>query len=307
MPDPRPAPFPRHTLHPRYWPMWLLMGVWWLTAQLPWSAQMAIGDTLGALMARLGRSRARIARINLGKCFPEMTASQREALLRDNFRSVGRALMEAGFTWWSPARTITPRLQATGLQHLQAAREQGKGVLLVVSHNTCLEVAARILGDAWPHCHLLYKAHDNPVFEWVSGQKRRRYMKSLLPHRKIGPFLQAIRAGDVGVYMTDQDSKAKYSVYAPFFGVQAATLKTTADFARQTDALVIPAFFGRTPEGLYYMDIQPPLADFPGSDEVDNATRINQLTEQQVLRHPEQYLWQHRRFKHRPAGEAPFY
>jgi KDO2-lipid IV(A) lauroyltransferase len=283
------------------------MGLWWLVAQLPWSAQMTIGDVLGNVMARLGRSRARIARINISKCFPEMDEAAREALLRDNFRSGGRALMEAGFTWWSPAHRVTPRLHAQGVQHLQAARSQGQGVLLVVSHNTCLEVATRILGEAWPHCHLLYKANENPVFEWVSSRQRGRYMKSLLPHKKIGAFLQAIREGDVGIYMTDQDSKGKYSVYAPFFGIQAATLKTTADFARQTAASVIPAFFGRRPDGIYYMEIQPPLVDYPCHDEVENATRINQLTETQVRRHPEQYLWQHRRFKHRPAGEAPFY
>jgi len=57
----------------------------------------------------------------------------------------------------------------------------------------------------------------------------------------------------------------------------------------------------------YQVILQPMLNQFPGEDEVENATKINQLIEQQVRQAPEQYLWVHRRFKDRPDGATSFY
>lgn len=301
-------PFENRFLHPRYWLTWLLLGLWALTAQLPYRWQMFLGDVLGDITRLLARSRTRIARINLEQCFPQQTRKQRAALLNANFHSVGRALLEISFSWWGRYPVVQSLCHITGIEHLQNAQAQGRGVILLTSHMTPLELAARILGDAWPHCSLMYKDYDNPVFEWVAQRKRLRHMAALLPHKQVTAFLDNVRNGGVGIYMTDQNAALKHSVFAPFFGLPAATLKTTGDFVRKTNAIAIPAFFGRLPDHRgYYVEILPPLADYPSNDPYADAARINQLTEANILRHPEQYLWQHRRFKHRPAGEPPFY
>lgn len=301
-------PFESRFLHPRYWLTWIGLGIWALTARLPYRWQMFLGDRLGDITRWLARSRRRITRINLENCFPEMTPRQRTELLIANFRSVGRAFLEIGFSWWGREANLRSLCHITGLEHLEAARAQGRGVMLLTSHMTPLEIAARTLGNAWPHCTLMYKDYDNPVFEWLSQRKRLRHMASLLPHKQVSAFLDNIRQGGVGIYMMDQSASRRHCVFAPFFGIQTATLKTTGDFARITGAVVIPTFFGRLPEGRgYYVEIQPPLDNFPGEDAVADATRLNALTEANILRHPEQYLWQHRRFKHRPEGEAAIY
>lgn len=301
-------PFEQRFLHPRYWPTWLGLGLWALSAQLPYRWQMRLGDWLGDLIRVLAHSRTRITHINLEHCYPDQTPLQRADLLKANFRSVGRALLEISFTWWAQPNTLASMCHITGLEHLENARAQGRGVLLLTSHMTPLEVAAYILGSAWPHCALMYKDYENPVFEWVSQRKRLRYMAALLPHKQVTAFLTAVKEGGVGIYMTDQSASRRHCVFAPFFGIPTATLKTTGDFVRQTGALAIPTFFGRLPEGRgYYVDIQAPLQDFPSTDQAVDATRLNALTEANIQRHPEQYLWQHRRFKHRPEGEPAIY
>lgn len=301
-------PFEPRFLHPRYWLTWCGLGAWALTAQLPYRWQMFLGDRLGDLIRLLARSRARITRINLDLCYPEKTPQQRAELLNANFRSVGRAFLEISFTWWARPKTLASLCHISGVEHLEKARAQGRGVMLLTSHMTPLEVAAYILGTAWPHCALMYKDYDNPVFEWVSQRKRLRYMAALLPHKQVTAFLASIKAGGVGIYMMDQSASRRHCVFAPFFGIPTATLKTTGDFVRQTGAVAIPTFFGRLPGGRgYYVDIQPPLLDFPSEDSESDATRLNALTEANIQRHPEQYLWQHRRFKHRPEGEPAIY
>jgi lauroyl/myristoyl acyltransferase len=107
-------------------------------------------------------------------------------------------------------------------------------------------------------------------------------------------------------YAPDQDLGEKNSVFAPFFNIQTATIAATARLAKTPNTVVIPYFFIRTDEG-YTMSFDAPLADYPSSDSVDNATRTNQILHDQILKAPEQYLWIHRRFKTRPNGEASFY
>lgn len=154
----------------------------------------------------------------------------------------------------------------------------------------------------------MYKDYDNAVFEWMAQRKRLRHMATLLPHKQVTTFLNNIRQGDVGIYMMDQSASRRHCVFAPFFDIQTATLKTTGDFARSTNALAIPAFYGRHPDGRgYYLEIQAPLENFPSEDAAADAARLNALTESNIRRHPEQYLWQHRRFKHRPDGEVAIY
>lgn len=301
-------PFESRFLHPRYWLTWIGMGIWALTAQLPYRWQMFLGDRLGDLTRWLARSRRRVTRINLEQCFPDMTPRQQTELLIANFRSVGRAFLEIGFAWWGRDAKVRALCHITGIEHLEAARNQWRGVMLLTSHMTPLEIAARTLGEAWPHCTLMYKDYDNPVFEWISQRKRLRYMATLLPHKQVSAFLENIRRGDIGIYMMDQSASRRHCVFAPFFGIPTATLKTTGDFARLTGAVAIPTFFGRLPEGRgYYVEIQPPLDNFPGENVIADATRLNALTETNILRHPEQYLWQHRRFKHRPEGGTAIY
>jgi len=119
-------------------------------------------------------------------------------------------------------------------------------------------------------------------------------------------MMKTIKSGLPIWYAPDQDLGEKNSVFAPFFNIQTATIAATARLAKTPNTVVIPYFFIRTDEG-YTMSFDAPLADYPSSDSVDNATRTNQILHDQILKAPEQYLWIHKRFKTRPNGEASFY
>jgi KDO2-lipid IV(A) lauroyltransferase len=90
--------------------------------------------------------------------------------------------------------------------------------------------------------------------------------------------------------------------------VAAATNTATSRLAQATGAAVVPFFTRRLPDGAAYVQrIEPPLEGFPSGDPSADATRLNGMIEAWVREAPEQYLWSHRRFRTRPAGEAPFY
>jgi KDO2-lipid IV(A) lauroyltransferase len=303
-----PAPaFSRSLLHPKHWPIWSLMGIWYCVSQLPYSWQTFLGIKLGHLLQKLGGARVRISKINIAKCFPEYNEQQQATLLRKNFESVGMGFIEIGLGWWGRKKQFNKIQRISGLEHIQKAQEAGRGVLVITGHFTPMEVAARILGE---HIgiRLMYKKNRNAVFEWISSQRRAHYTTEMIPHKAVQHFLERLNAGDACIFLVDQDYRLRHSVFAPFFGIQTATIKKTAEYAKDTNAVTIPIHYTRLPnnEG-YQLIVEPALDNFPTGDALADATRLNQVIETFTREAPEQYLWQHRRFKNRPEGEKPFY
>ena len=303
----RSDPLPPALLAPRHWPTWLLLGLGWGAAQLPWPLQRTLGRGLGRLLYHLARERRRIARINLELCFPELDAPARTRLLRQHFQSLGLGVIETAMSWWSPARRLAGRYRLEGLEHLQAALDRGRGVILLSAHFTTLEIAGRLLALQAPF-HVLYRSHKNPVFERVMRRARERHFERAIAREDMRGFLRSLRDNLPVWYAPDQDYGREKSVFAPFFGVPAATITATSRLAAASGAAVVPFFPERRADGRgYVLRLYPALEAFPGASPEADAARINALIEAQVRARPGQYLWAHRRFKTRPDGAAAVY
>jgi KDO2-lipid IV(A) lauroyltransferase len=157
----------------------------------------------------------------------------------------------------------------------------------------------------------MYRAHRNPVYDYI--QIKGRLHKStgnsrLYERRDVRGTMKALKSGRTVWYAPDQDYGIKQGVFAPFFGINAASVYATARLAEKTGATVIPFTHVRLPgkQG-YKITVHPALKDFPKGDDVHDAARINKLVEGFIREQPDQYLWAHRRFKTRPAGESDFY
>lgn len=301
--------FRAYFLHPRFWVLWLGLGLFWLIAQLPYPWLLRLGRWLGALTYRLAGSRRRIARRNLELCFPELSAAERERLVKENFASMGIAFFEMAISWWWPRRRLARLAHIEGLEHLQRAQAEGRGVILMALHFTTLEIGAALLGQRQT-IDGMYREHDNPVFDYVQrrGRERHNADATAIEREDIRAMLKVLRAGRSIWYAPDQDYGRKQSLFVPLFGIPAATVTATTRFARLGKAQVMPFIQTRLADGSgYRLTIHPPLADFPGESEEADCLRINRWVEEAVRQQPEQYLWAHRRFKSRPDGEPSFY
>ncbi|MBU0808101.1 MAG: lipid A biosynthesis lauroyl acyltransferase [Gammaproteobacteria bacterium] len=299
--------FRAYFLHPRFWLLWLGLGLLWLVAQLPYKVLLWLGRCLGALMYRLASARRKIAARNLELCFPQMPAAEREALLKENFASTGITFFEMAIAWWWPAERLRRLGTIEGLEHLRQAEADGQGVILMALHFTTLEMGGGLLGMA-QDMYGMYRPHKNPLFDYVQRRGREQRLLGVIGRDDVRGMLKLLRAGGVVWYAPDQDYGAQRSVFVPLFGVPAATVTATSKFARMGRAKVIPFTQQRLPDGQgYRLVIHPPLADFPSENEEADCLRVNQWIEQAISACPEQYLWAHRRFKTRPEGEPKLY
>lgn len=296
-------------LHPRYWPLWLGLGLLWLTVQLPYGFLLRLGRWLGLLMHTSASSRKKIVMRNLELCFPALSAEQRKRLARENFASMGIAFFEMAISWWWSKKRLARLAHIEGLEHLQALQAQQKGAILMAAHFTTLEIGAALLGQVHT-IDGMYRRHRNPVFDYVQrrGRERHNLDATAIEREDVRAMLKVLRAGRAIWYAPDQDYGRKQSIFVPLFGIEAATVTATTKFARLGRASVVPFTQERLADGTgYRLVIHPPLEDFPGETEAQDCRRINHWIEQVIAECPEQYLWAHRRFKTRPPGEAKLY
>ena len=292
---------------PRYWPVHIGLALGWLVAQLPFRIQMAVGRALGALAYHLMPGRRRIARTNLGLCFPELDSDARRELLHEHFRSLGLGVIETAMSWWTPAAQLRDLAQLEGLEHLRAALTTGHGVILLSAHFTTLEIGGRLLSLQTPF-HVLYRRHKNVAFESVMQRARARHFEKAISRDDMRGMLKSLKANMPVWYAPDQNYGAEHSIFVSFFGIPASTITATARLARISGARVVPFFQERLPgAGGYRLRLYPALDNFPTDDEAADTQRINDLIEAEIRKIPAQYLWAHRRFKTRPPGAAPVY
>ncbi|MFU0886888.1 Kdo(2)-lipid IV(A) acyltransferase [Kluyvera sichuanensis] len=295
-------------LHPRYWPSWLGVGVLWLVVQLPYPVIYRLGNAIGRLALLLLKRRAQIAYRNLELCFPEKSEAERHQMVVKNFESVGMGVMETGIAWFWPTKRINRWMDASGLEHIRAVQDSGRGVLLIGIHFLTLEMGARMFGIHNPGIGV-YRPNDNPVIDWLQTWGRMRSNKDMIDRKDLKGMVRALKNGEIIWYAPDHDYGPRASVFAPLFAVKdAATTSGTWMLAKMSKACVVPFVPRRKPNGKgYELIILEPECDPPLENAEVTAAWMNSIVEKCIMMAPEQYMWLHRRFKTRPEGAPSLY
>lgn len=292
-------------LLPQYWLLWLGLALMYLISWLPYRVLMWLGSKLGRLLFKLLKSRQKVARRNLELCFPEQSAAEREVLLWQNAEETGKAMFETIMGWWWPDWRMRKLAHFKGYEHIQEALAAGKGVLLLSGHFLHLEAACRIFGFTHPSVGF-YRPNNNPLLDYWQYHGRSRSNKYMIGKRDVKGLIEALNQQEVCFYLPDQDYGRNRAEFVPFFAVEeTATTTGTLLFAKAANCVVIPIYSYRLPDFQgYQIEILPAFTAFPSGDDKADVTRVNQWVEQAVLKHPEQYMWLHRRFKTRPDAKA---
>lgn len=288
-------------LAPRHWPTWFGIGLAAAAARLPWPLQRGLGRALGALLRVVLRRRRAIAARNLELCFPELDAGARARLLREHFASLGIGLFEFSRAWWGSVAPLRRGLVVEGLEHMEAARADGRGVIVVSGHFTTLEVCGRLMCDHVPLAGM-YRPHAQPAMEWAVLRGRARYAAAMFRKQDVRGSVRHLKRGGLLWYAPDQDPSRGDAVYVPFFGQPAHSLTSTHQLARMSGAAVLLFQHERRDDGGYTLRLRPAFEEFPSRDATADTARVMAGIEDMARAAPAQYLWIHRRFKRRPDG-----
>jgi KDO2-lipid IV(A) lauroyltransferase len=281
------------------------LGLLWLLHILPVPWLRFLGNLLGRVLFVLSRERRNVARVNLRLCFPEWSAAERERALRRHFIVFAQSLLDRALFWWASPRRLRKFIHLKGEAHLN--REEDGPTLILAPHFVGLDAGGVIL-TLDRSLVSVYSHQKNPVFDAAFLAGRQRFNASLLLSRQEGMrrALKAMKQGIPFYYLPDMDFGRKESIFAPFFGVPAATITGVSRLARATGAKVVPCITRMTAKG-YEVELMPPWENFPGTRVEEDTAFVNRFIEARIRTMPEQYYWLHKRFKTRPEGEARIY
>jgi KDO2-lipid IV(A) lauroyltransferase len=159
----------------------------------------------------------------------------------------------------------------------------------------------------------LKRSVDNPLVERLAESYRARYgNRSIDKKGAVREVLKTLKSGGVVGILADLNSSREEGGFCDFFGVQACTTSGVATLALRTDAVVLPGYLVWDEKAqIHRLHFEPPVETIntgnQKEDVVANTARYTKVLEAIIRRHPDQWLWIHRRWKTRPEGEAEIY
>lgn len=294
-------PTVRQYLSPQHWPTWLAFGSLWCLSRFPFQTQLTIGRGIGLLMSRLIPSRRRVALTNLKLAFPQLDEAEISDLADESFKHVGCSVAELASVWYRPLAFYQANFEYSGLEHIESAQSNGKGVLILQAHFTMLDILGAVVGSKLP-LSVVADTPNNALFGTVLKTKRERYVQEAIDNRNIRKMVRRLRNNEIVWYSPDLFvARSSGGILTTYFDVPALTTDGIARIAKLTGATIVPFIPTRGTDGA------PSVLTFfealdPGdlSDTQAVTQRMNNLFEQQVRTQPEQYFWAHKRFK--PPG-----
>ncbi len=247
------------------------------------------------------------AETNLTFGLPELTPTQRRRLINGTFQSVGRMLLALARAPRITPANVNQLISYEGLEHYQAAKQSGKGILVATAHLGNWELSAYTHAFMTEPMHVMVRPLDNPLIDALV-ERRRALSGNHLIYKKDAArnVLKALRANSAVGILIDQNAAASEGVFVNFFGKPACANAAFVKFAYHSEAKVIPGFaFWTEATQRYVLRFYP---EIPMTGNVQEDTqRIHTFLEQVIRQYPDQWMWIHRRWKTRPAGEPPIY
>lgn len=298
----------RHRLE--YLPLWLLVrGIGSLPRPLARWAGIALARLALALHGKLRRVGLR----NLQIAFPEMPHPERIRLLRSLFTGLGRQLAEFCLFPHYARESLPSIATYEGFENFENARVRGKGVLVLTGHFGGWEVGSFAHSLYGHPMKIVVRDLDNPLVDALVKRYRTLHGNETIDNREFArSLLASMRAGETVGILMDTNMTPPQGIFVPYFGVEACTASGLARMALKTGAAVVPGFtLWDVALRKYKIVFEPALAlTQTGDTEADvvaNTALFNQVLERQARKHPDQWLWVHRRWKTRPAGEPSLY
>ena len=285
-------------------PIQIGLGLLWLVSWLPMPIMRLLGTGLGLISYHIIRKRRNVGLLNLRLCFPEKSEAERKIILRKHFCELFIIGLDYGLLFFASARRLKRLIKFRNFHYLEEFYEK-RPVILLAPHFLALDIGGnRTTVDVAGYT--MFSEQRNAYFGEKLKEARMRFFK--LNGGEIFSRQEGLRSIVKKMkqnkwpfyYLPDQDMDEKSSVYVPFFAhPTCATLDTLPKLAKLADAVIVPMATYR--EGNHYVvEFWPAWENFPTDNLVADVTRMNRCVEKMILKHPEQYLWMHKRFKTQP-------
>ncbi len=263
----------------------------------PWLARVYI-KLIDLAIPRLRRT----ARRNV-----EIAGISDASIVDGVFRSIARLLATFARFPSITAASVHEWIRYDGLENYQNALARGRGVLVATAHLGNWELSA--FAHAWMTApmHIVVRPLDNPLIDKMVARRRSLSGNRIIEKKDAARgILRALAANEAVGILIDQNTTPDEGVFVDYFGVKACAGSAFVKLAHRSGAAVIPGYALWSPEENRYILRFYPTIEMTG-DVQEDTQRIHSHLESVIRQYPDQWLWIHRRWKTRPAGEKSIY
>jgi KDO2-lipid IV(A) lauroyltransferase len=279
----------------------------------PRAFALRAGQAVGALACVVLPYLRRRAEINLRLAFPDLDERERARIRRGAFRNLGRLLGEISQFPRLNRENISSIVVYEGLDNYLNAIAEGRGVILLTGHIGAWELSVYAHSIYGHPMSFLARRVDNPLVEQLAESYRARYgNRSIDKKGSVREVLKTLKSGGVVGILADLNTSREEGVFCDFFGVEACATAGVATLALRTGAVVLPGYLIWDEKAqVHRLHFEPPIETIDTGnqkeDVIANTARYAKVLESIIRRHPDQWLWIHRRWRTRPEGEPEIY
>lgn len=280
-----------------------------LLALLPLCVLRALGSALGWLIWLLNTRAAKITRVNIALCFPELSPAEQKTLARQSLQETAKTAAEAGAIWRNSWSWLQGQIVAMeGDELLRAKLAEGKGVLVLAPHHGNWEVVAPYLASV-ANLTAMYQPLDNPKMDELVLAGRSKLNITMAPTNRKGVMMlfKALQGGTIVGILPDQvPGRDAGGEIAPFMGHPALTMTLVQGLIQRTGCAVCSCYAERVKGGFKLVVIEAD-AQIYSEDPLTSVTGLNASVEACVRRAPAQYQWEYKRFNRLPEPYPKHY
>ena len=260
-----------------------------------------LGEAMGFLLSILPNSARNNTKINLKLCFPNSSDQEIKVLMRKSLKETSRSLLESGKSWITfPKTGVANLIQVEGMKLVSESLIQEKGAILFTSHLGNIEVLISFLAENFK-CTIPYTpAKINAVDELM--KQARLLMGAEMVKADSGGVKSALKAlnrGEVIIMASDQVPKKKSGIISNFFGTPALSVSLVSSLATRTESPCHSVSCIRLKKGKGYKVIFSKRIEKLNTLGVPEGVNLmNTELEECIMKAPEQYAWEYKRFKH---------
>jgi len=273
----------------------ILITLWKTLILLPRGFQLVISNFIGFLIYLIPLKRNKYSKANIELCFPHKSEAEQKKIYRRNILLSGHILSDNGIAWFWSDKRIKKKIkyEINGLNKLLTGQSSKKGILLFFKHSLHLELDTRILGM---HAEIygIERKHNSKYFQSVQKRGRLKSMKDVVDRKNTLRFMKWLKNGKTVLYAPDQDYGLDKSKEIKFFGHPAATVSAPYKIIQKTKC---KTFFLNSykKNNKLFLDIEELNSN--NVEEISYLNNLNKYIENKIKLNPDEYLWQHRRFK----------
>lgn len=273
----------------------ILIAFWRVLVSLPRFLQLPLSSIIGFLIYITALKRNKFSKVNIDFCFPNKSKLERNKIFKRNIILSGRVIFDTGIAWFWSKKRINKSIpyEINGLEDLLREQNSNEGVILFFKHSLHLELDARILGM---HAEIygVERKHNSEYFQSIQRKGRLKGMKGMVDRKNTIRFIKWLKDGKTVLYAPDQDYGMKKSNNINFFNRPTATVSAPYKIIKKTQC---KTYFLNSyiKEDKLFLDIEK--LDLNDIDEINFSRNLNKYIEDRIRLNPNEYLWQHRRFK----------